>query len=163
MSAARLLDPARVIRAAIALELCVALAESLYSPSSCSEACIIEGELMTDARSILVVDDDFDIRETLAEILQERGYAVVTAAHGQQALDILRRPLRPCLILLDLMMPVMDGYEFLDELAKDPALASLSVVIITAGASLATTPVDRPVMPKPFNIQQLMASVARHC
>lgn len=118
---------------------------------------------MTDARSILVVDDDFDIRETLAEILQERGYAVVTAAHGQEALDILRRPLRPCLILLDLMMPVMDGYEFLDELAKDPALASLSVVVITAGASLARKPVDRPVMPKPFNIQQLMASVARHC
>ena len=118
---------------------------------------------MTDERPILLVDDDFDIRETLAELLREKGYSVLTAAHGQEALDILRRPVRPCLILLDLMMPVMDGYEFLDELAKDPALASLSVIVITAGASLARRPVDRPVMPKPFNLQQLMERVAKHC
>jgi CheY-like chemotaxis protein len=137
--------------------------ESLYSPPSCCEACIIEGKLMTDERPILLVDDDFDIRETLAELLRERGYSVVTAAHGQEALDILRRPLRPCLILLDLMMPVMDGYEFLDELAKDPALASLPVIVITAGASLGRQRINRPVMSKPFNLNQLMASVARHC
>lgn len=118
---------------------------------------------MNDARSILLVDDDFDIRETLAELLRDRGYEVTTAAHGQEALDILRTPMRPCLILLDLMMPVMDGYQFLDELAKDPALADLSVIVITAGASLSRQPVNRPVMPKPFNIQQLMASVAKHC
>lgn len=88
---------------------------------------------MTSAATVLVVDDDEDIRITLADVIEHLGYQAQTAEHGAEALAILQRePVRPSLILLDMMMPVMDGAAFLAELQKSPELASIPVVVISA-------------------------------
>jgi two-component system, chemotaxis family, chemotaxis protein CheY len=108
---------------------------------------------------VLIVDDDLDIREILTDILEDRGFAVITAANGLEALTLVRNMTAPpSVILLDLMMPVMDGYGFLEERSKDPALAAIPLAIVTAGHG-----VDRnrlgdgaPVVPKPFDLPQLL-------
>jgi two-component system, OmpR family, response regulator CpxR len=111
------------------------------------------------AGPVLIIDDDFDIRELLAETLADRGFDVVTASNGLEALKLLKRMTAPpSAILLDLMMPVLDGYEFLEELQKDVALASIPVAVITAGNT-----VDRnrlgdaaPIVRKPFDVPRLV-------
>ena len=85
---------------------------------------------------ILVVDDEPDVRDGLTLLLRTRGYTVTCAADGQEALDELRGPARPWLILLDLMMPVMDGFEFRVRQLQDPDLAGLPVVVFSAGGDL---------------------------
>ncbi len=108
---------------------------------------------------ILIVDDDLDVREALAETLEDRGFEVVTAASGLEALKLLRTmKVSPSAILLDLMMPVMDGYGFLAEQGRDPALAAIPVAIITAGhgvdrSRLGDSP---PIIPKPIKVPQLV-------
>jgi two-component system, chemotaxis family, chemotaxis protein CheY len=84
-------------------------------------------------RTVLMVEDDPDVRETIAEILADEGYRVVTAEDGQQALEHLRGGLRPTVILLDLMMRGMDGFEFRAQQRADSALAAIPVVVLTAG------------------------------
>lgn len=83
---------------------------------------------------LLIVDDDADVREALASVLEDEGYKVLIAESGRAALETLRRGARPTLILLDLMMPVMDGYEFRARQLQDPDLAKIPVVVLTAGA-----------------------------
>ena len=82
-------------------------------------------------KSILVVEDTLDTRESLAFILRHKGYEVRTAADGQEALEQLKAGARPDLILLDLMMPTMDGWEFTNRLRQHPALASIPVVVVS--------------------------------
>jgi len=82
---------------------------------------------------ILVVEDDSDIRESVLEILEDEGHQVTAAADGREALDrLLGASHRPDLILLDLMMPVMSGYQFREEQLKLPDLASIPVLVVTA-------------------------------
>ena len=110
-------------------------------------------------RPILIVDDDLDIREALAETLEDRGFVVITAANGRDALATLRSAKAlPSIILLDLMMPVMDGYGFLEERRRDPTLASIPVAIITAGHGVDRSRLgdSAPIVPKPINVAQLV-------
>ncbi|HEY3592568.1 MAG TPA: response regulator [Polyangiaceae bacterium] len=82
---------------------------------------------------VLVVEDDEDIRQSLCYILEDEGIATLSAGDGQQALDLLNGlGEKPTVILLDLSMPVMDGREFLQHMGKDPALAPIPVVIVSA-------------------------------
>ena len=83
--------------------------------------------------AILVVDDDPSIRDALTSLLEERGYVVSAAVDGQEALDRLRGSSPPWLIVLDLMMPVMDGFEFRVRQLQDPTLAAIPVVVLSAG------------------------------
>jgi CheY-like chemotaxis protein len=113
---------------------------------------------------ILIVDDDEDIRETLREILEDEGYLVRVAANGADALATLAESQKPCLILLDLMMPVMDGYRFRTEQVKHADLASIPVIVITAGGAVRTKELAvTMIMPKPLSVQQLVAAVGQHC
>jgi len=108
---------------------------------------------------VLIVDDDLDIREALAETLKDRGFDVITAANGLEALKLIRRmTTHPSVILLDLMMPVMDGYGFLEECRKDPALASIPLAIVTAGHGVDRSRLGKgaPIVPKPFDVSQLL-------
>jgi CheY-like chemotaxis protein len=108
---------------------------------------------------ILVVDDDVDIREALEETLEDHGFRVRTATNGVDALRLLRTmSSSPALILLDLMMPIMDGYGFLDERRKDTALASVPVVVITAGHGFDRSRLGEttPILPKPIKVPQLI-------
>jgi CheY-like chemotaxis protein len=86
-------------------------------------------------RCILVVDDDYDVRQGIAEILEDEGYAPATASNGAEALQMLRDGLKPRLILLDLMMPVMDGETFCRTWRHDDKLSGIPVVIISADAA----------------------------
>ena len=82
-------------------------------------------------RKILLVEDNFPARELMSTILGGVGYMVCTAANGAEALEKLRSPERPDLILLDLLMPVMDGWKLLAEIKRDPELASIPVLILS--------------------------------
>jgi CheY-like chemotaxis protein len=112
---------------------------------------------------VLLVEDDVDVREAVTDTLEDAGYQVMTARHGQEALDLLRtRDPRPCLILLDLMMPVMDGWQFRELQSKDPALAEIPVVALSAHGGLhALGAADH--LRKPVQLRALMDVVARFC
>jgi CheY-like chemotaxis protein len=114
--------------------------------------------------AILVVDDNRDLCETLVSILADFGYSANTAANGLEALKALKRGPAPCLVLLDLMMPVMDGYTFLEERRRDPQLSGIPVVIITAGAHVDPGRAhDARILTKPIRTEALMAIVSEIC
>jgi CheY-like chemotaxis protein len=122
-------------------------------PSSCCE--------------VLVVEDDFAVRETLGELLQEEGFVVFQASNGLEALAHLRGlVIAPRLILLDLMMPVMDGWQFRAEMTRDPQLSRIPVVVMSADMALEQKvrglAVDG-VLPKPVALDQLLETVHRFC
>ncbi len=113
--------------------------------------------------TVLVVEDDSDIRELFAEVLSQAGYEVVEAKNGQEALDFLRGHDRPCLILLDLMMPVLSGPELLEIMAEDERLAAVPVVVISAIADRGSVPGVRRFLRKPVPSDVLRAVVAEYC
>ena len=121
---------------------------------------------MPVARHVLVIDDDNDIREAVAEILLSEGYEVDQAKNGIEGLRAARAE-HPSLILLDLMMPVMDGTEFLRLLRRDPELRALPVVLVTAfgatsrAADLAAE--TQGCLAKPIELDELIETVSRHC
>ncbi|MHA7634501.1 response regulator [Corallococcus sp. M7] len=118
----------------------------------------------TPARSIiLIVDDEPDLREVVAELLEMEDYTVLQAANGQAALDVLAANAQPCLVLLDLMMPVMDGHEFLHRLREDERYRELPVLMLTAHFSAKVPPGTVGLLRKPVDIAELLAMVARHC
>lgn len=92
---------------------------------------------MSEQPAIMVVEDDPDISDAIASALEEHGFSVIVAGNGREALDKLRtaRPL-PRLILLDLMMPVMDGRQFREAQLADPALAHVPVALLSAHVDL---------------------------
>jgi CheY-like chemotaxis protein len=107
---------------------------------------------------VLLVDDDLDIREILPETLADLGFDVVTAANGLEALTMVGQ-IRPSVILLDLMMPVMDGYGFLEERSRKPEIASIPVAIITAGHGIDKRRIGdhAPIIWKPFDVPHLVS------
>jgi CheY-like chemotaxis protein len=113
---------------------------------------------------ILIVDDDAILRESLRDALEFEGYHVVSVEHGAAALHYLKSATRPCLILLDLMMPVMDGRTFREAMLKDPALADIPVVLITAaGAQMAAGVSATGVLQKPLRVGTVVDVVKEHC
>jgi CheY-like chemotaxis protein len=119
------------------------------------------------SHTVLVVEDDVDIRQALIEILEEHGFAALGARDGAEALDLLVRATElPCLILLDLMMPVMDGVSFRTAQRNDPRLSSIPVVVLSAyrdverhaGALDAVS-----VLRKPPSVRELVSVLQTHC
>jgi CheY-like chemotaxis protein len=111
--------------------------------------------------NIMVIDDDPDLRETLHLLLVENGYTVTKAAGGQEALDLLAKGRRPTLILLDLTMPGINGWQFLEGL-RDAKLGSIPVVIMTARPVVEPLPAPaRELLRKPFDRATLLATIAR--
>jgi CheY-like chemotaxis protein len=118
--------------------------------------------------SVLLVDDDAAIREALMEVLVDEGFAVHPAENGRVALDWLRSNgssgNRPCVVLLDLMMPVMDGRTFLSARDADPSLSAIPVLVISAETGcreLASSPSVRGVFPKPLALDGLLEAIGR--
>jgi CheY-like chemotaxis protein len=118
--------------------------------------------LTTDTKEgcVLIVDDQEDIRDALREVIEMAGCKTLAAGNGAEALELLEHH-RPCLIVLDLLMPIMSGHEMLDALRSRPDLASLPVVISTSAPHLAPTGV--PILPKPIEIAGLWACLRRTC
>jgi CheY-like chemotaxis protein len=113
------------------------------------------------ARTILVVDDDPEIRESIADLLRDEGYHVAVASHGGEALEHVRNGARPDLIVLDLMMPVMDGWQFLDERTRDAALKTIPVVVVSATPETLQPPDTCAFIRKPMRLDDLLNVVAR--
>ena len=122
---------------------------------------------MTMNRTVCVIDDDVDIREALCDVLTFEGYAVLVASDGAEALERLHEDEDSCgLILLDLMMPRMNGWEFRRKQVEDPALSSIPVVLLTGAGGCAKAAVDLKVaaaMEKPVELDVLLDVVARYC
>ncbi|WP_437940914.1 response regulator [Sorangium sp. So ce341] len=116
-------------------------------------------------KHILIVDDDAAIRQTLSELLEDEGYLVASVANGREALDYLRDdPSSISLVLLDLMMPVMDGFQFRAEQKRDPMLASMPIVVMTARGGTDRAAIDADaVISKPFDVLKLMDTIERSC
>jgi two-component system, chemotaxis family, chemotaxis protein CheY len=114
--------------------------------------------------TILLVEDDDDIREVFAEVLREDGYDVREAENGKVALEQLAHMRgTPCLVLLDLMMPVMSGSELLKVLHDTHQLASLPVVVLSAGGSSSDAPEARQFLRKPVHPDVLLKVVNDFC
>jgi two-component system, chemotaxis family, chemotaxis protein CheY len=112
------------------------------------------------AAHVYVVEDDQDVRASIAEILHDEGYDVREFEDGGAALFALREGARPCLVLLDLNMPAMSGENLAETIRADSALRAIPIVIIT-GAAL--SPPGYPCLQKPFALTDLMAVAERHC
>jgi CheY-like chemotaxis protein len=115
---------------------------------------------------VLIIEDDLDIRDALGQILEEEGYSVATAANGREALQRLRSGPPPRLILLDLMMPVMNGWQFRAEQKQDPALAEIPVVVISADTNIRDKASQLGVneyFRKPIEISGLLQTLERYC
>ena len=122
---------------------------------------------MREPHRVLVVDDDPDIRETMIEVLEEAGYEAVGAADGFEALAQLRDPEdRWCVVLLDLMMPNMDGRTFRSEQLQDPGIAPIPVVIVSAMSDVDEAAEELKVsahVNKPVRLAELVSIVNRFC
>lgn len=113
---------------------------------------------------VMLVEDDPTIREVLEELLVEEGFATRTAQHGQHALELLHGGLRPKLILLDLMMPVMDGWAFLAQHQAHKGFGHIPIVVVSASRDVPLCPkgaVGR--LQKPVNLQLLLDLCDRIC
>jgi CheY-like chemotaxis protein len=113
------------------------------------------------AHTVLVVDDDQDIRESLQMLLEDEGYRVRTAADGAEALATMAAE-APCFVILDLMMPVMDGWEVAGHMREMERLASIPVCVVTATPEWA--PADSTVvMRKPIDVSRLLQVLHESC
>jgi CheY-like chemotaxis protein len=115
---------------------------------------------------ILVVDDDRDIRDSLVELLTDHGFPAIGAGNGVEALEILRtRASPPSLILLDLMMPVMNGREFRERQLESPALSAIPVIVISAYSDVEqqARALALDHLRKPLAMRPLIDAVRRHC
>ena len=117
---------------------------------------------MPGKQSIVVVDDDIPALDALTELLQTNGYQVRQAQNGRQALDAAKCPPPPALILLDLSMPVMDGWEFLRQQHLELSIAHIPVVVVSAAAS-AVPAGAKALISKPINVNRLMLLVQKYC
>jgi CheY-like chemotaxis protein len=112
---------------------------------------------------ILVIEDDSDIRNMFMLLLESMGYDVVGATNGKEGLEILAGIPGPCLILLDLMMPVMNGWEFLQAIRKDDVLAVNPVVILSAFSDQVKGEKVEAILKKPVDADALMKLVKKFC
>ncbi len=116
-------------------------------------------------RRVLVIEDDADVRTMISIMLTIEGYQVSTAENGQEALDLLRHGDHPNLILVDLMMPVMNGWQFRAEQVRDPNLARIPAVVISGGDRVAehTRALGAAdYLRKPIDLDVLLATVQRY-
>lgn len=116
---------------------------------------------------ILIIEDEPDLRDTLRDLLELEGFEVASAANGREGLLALAEAGKPCLILLDLMMPVMDGWQFLETLRNRPDLLPVGIAIAVVSAVADMSDIRErygcEVLKKPVKIEQLLALAHAHC
>ena len=114
--------------------------------------------------TVFIVEDDVDTREMLGRFLELEGYDVETAANGRQALERLSAGTSACVILLDLMMPVMDGWQFRREQARNAALADIPVIVVSAAGRERIQKIEADAyLSKPVDLEELLGCVTQFC
>jgi CheY-like chemotaxis protein len=115
---------------------------------------------MTASVHLLVVDDDDELRQGMQDALEAEGFATTAAGDGRQALEVLQADDLPGAILLDLMMPGMNGWQFREAQRRDARIRDIPVLVITASRNLAGFPLDgEEVLLKPFGLDELLEKV----
>ena len=113
---------------------------------------------------VLIVEDDDDLREMMAQLLSLEGFTTATVANGREALSYLQAAEPPQVILLDLMMPVMDGWEFRRQQQADPSLAPVPVIVLSALDPSRTADLEaNAFLKKPLDFDRLLALVRGYC
>ncbi len=113
---------------------------------------------------VLIVEDDDDLREMMAQLLTLEGFQAAAVANGREALDYLHTTDKPNVILLDLMMPVMDGWEFRRRQQADPDLAPVPVIVLSALDQARASTVDAAAfLKKPLDFDRLIQLILEHC
>lgn len=112
-------------------------------------------------KRVLIVEDERDLLDSLQEFFEDEGFTVQTAANGAEALSLLEANDLPSVVLLDLMMPVLDGNELYARMRADPRLAGIPVIVSTSDPSRAPSGVL--IMKKPVNLGSLLGAVHSHC
>ncbi len=114
--------------------------------------------------TVLIVEDDLDTREMLGRFLELEGYTVETAENGKRALERLGSGVGACVILLDLMMPVMDGWQFRQEQIRDAALADIPVIVVSAAGRERLEKIHaNAYLSKPVDLDELLGCVTQFC
>jgi CheY-like chemotaxis protein len=114
-------------------------------------------------KNILIIEDNKEIQDSIKMALEIDGFKVFTANNGKEGIDILGKIPTPSLILLDLLMPVMNGWEFMEELNKDIMHSTIPVVIVSALADKQTTPNATGYIQKPIDLDKLLKIAEKHC
>src|ERR1051326_8032969 len=120
---------------------------------------------MTERCRVLLVEDDGELRDAIGRALESEGYEVLLGSDGEEAFAHLKAGVRPCVILLDLMMPGMDGWRFMEEVRLHPGFRRLPIVVVSAygtpdgGRSLGAA----GYLKKPFGLDPLLDVVSHHC
>lgn len=120
-------------------------------------------EIKACCQSVLVVEDDQAIREIMVDVLETEGYQTFAASNGQEALDLLHEIAKPCLVLLDMMMPIMNGREFLDRVMEDAYLAPIPVLVVSAIADKTDVSGAVGFVKKPVDIDVVLNVVNEYC
>ncbi|MDD4975589.1 MAG: response regulator [Bacteriovorax sp.] len=120
-----------------------------------------EGHL--NNKCILVIEDNKEIQDSLKMALEVEGYKVFTADNGKEGMEILGKIPTPCMILLDLMMPIMNGWEFVDAISKDIMLSTIPIVVVSAFGDKKGTPKTDGYIQKPIDLDALLNTVSKHC
>ncbi len=118
-------------------------------------------------RHIVIIEDDVDLRETMKELLEMEGFSVGTAGNGKEGLKLIEHSGKPCLILLDLMMPEMNGWEFLEAMQRNQhaLLEQTPVAVVSAAADMSDVEQQYgcSVLKKPVSVDRLYALAHAHC
>jgi CheY-like chemotaxis protein len=119
--------------------------------------------LLMHTHKVFIVEDDADIRESLAEVVESLGFEVALAENGKDALQKLSESSLPCLILVDWMMPIMDGLAFLRAKELLPRISAVPAIVLTANPLKARNATNARIIPKPLDIHELADAVSDIC
>lgn len=122
-----------------------------------------ENIISKTCHSVLIVEDDESIRTILKEILENEGYEVFTAENGKVGIEVLQKIARPCLILLDFLMPVMNGKEFMEAKRQDDLIAPIPVVLVSAFEDRSKDIGAQGFVKKPIDFDCLLRFLEKYC
>lgn len=110
-------------------------------------------------RNILIIEDDNAIRDAMASVLELEGYSTVLASNGKQGMEMIKAGHVPDIILLDMMMPIMSGWDFLDFIRANEETSQIPIIVVSAYGEIAKSVRPHAVVPKPVQVNSLLETI----